>query len=302
MWGALLAATSTGWLHHLTTARRDGRLVGHGTRGGQAMIATLRRRLVAVPARLIGHARGLSCAYHPATTCSPRSSPASARCHTCLTWSSLVENRAQPASEPAHPRRHSGHQPAPNPIHDPTNINSTTTRSAQRLLADSGLSDVSRPTDRAGRALLHRYRAGGPERSPVTADALLHLTAAELLAVLLARGIVRRRGDRRRHAAGGALCGDRRRSRSRPFRSRGRIVCGPAFRSWDAILDKRIDMPEACVAAEPILLIATAMRRIGNVCAGHEREQDSRWRQASSRISGRLCLPPSGTRSARPVA
>jgi hypothetical protein len=65
MWGALLAATSCGWLHHLTATRRDGRLVGHGVRGGQAMIATLRRRLVAVPARLIRHARGLTLRLPP---------------------------------------------------------------------------------------------------------------------------------------------------------------------------------------------------------------------------------------------
>jgi hypothetical protein len=58
MWGALLAATTCGWLHHLTARPRDGRLVGHGVRGGQAMIATLQRRLIAVPARLVRHARG----------------------------------------------------------------------------------------------------------------------------------------------------------------------------------------------------------------------------------------------------
>jgi hypothetical protein len=57
MWGALLAATATGWLHHLTASPHGGRLVGHGVRGGQAMIATLRRRLFAVPARLVRHAR-----------------------------------------------------------------------------------------------------------------------------------------------------------------------------------------------------------------------------------------------------
>jgi hypothetical protein len=65
MWGALLAATSCGWLHHLTATRHDGRLVGHGVRGGQAMIATLRWRLVAVPARLIRHARGLTLRLPP---------------------------------------------------------------------------------------------------------------------------------------------------------------------------------------------------------------------------------------------
>jgi len=65
MWGALLAATSCGWLHHLTATHRGGRLVGHGVRGGQAMIATLRRRLIAVPARLVRHARGLTLRLPP---------------------------------------------------------------------------------------------------------------------------------------------------------------------------------------------------------------------------------------------
>lgn len=55
--GGLLAATLSGWLHHLTaTTNDDGELVGHGVRGGQAMIATLAHRLITVPARLIRHA------------------------------------------------------------------------------------------------------------------------------------------------------------------------------------------------------------------------------------------------------
>jgi Transposase DDE domain group 1 len=65
MWGALLAATCCGWLHHLTATTRHGRLVGHGVRDGQAMIATLRRRLLAVPARLVRHARGLTLRLPP---------------------------------------------------------------------------------------------------------------------------------------------------------------------------------------------------------------------------------------------
>jgi hypothetical protein len=65
MWGALLAASLIGWLHHLTATRRDGRLIGHGVRGGQAMIATLRRRLIAVPARLLRHARGYTLRLPP---------------------------------------------------------------------------------------------------------------------------------------------------------------------------------------------------------------------------------------------
>ena len=35
-------------------------LLGHGIRDGQAMITTLRHRLIRVPARLIRHARGLT--------------------------------------------------------------------------------------------------------------------------------------------------------------------------------------------------------------------------------------------------
>jgi len=65
MWGALITAITCGWLHHLTATRRDGGLVGHGVRGGQAMIATLRRRLIAVPARLVRHARGLTLRLPP---------------------------------------------------------------------------------------------------------------------------------------------------------------------------------------------------------------------------------------------
>jgi hypothetical protein len=57
MWGALLAATMAGWLHQLTASPGpDGTLAGHGVRAGKAMIATLRHRLIRVPARLIRHA------------------------------------------------------------------------------------------------------------------------------------------------------------------------------------------------------------------------------------------------------
>jgi hypothetical protein len=60
MWGALLAASMAAWLHQLTavTVGQD-ILAGHGVRGGKAMIATLRRRVVGIPGRLICHARHL---------------------------------------------------------------------------------------------------------------------------------------------------------------------------------------------------------------------------------------------------
>ena len=66
MWGALLAATMAAWLHQLTatTAGQD-ILAGHGVRGGKAMIATLRWRLIAVPGRLTRHARHLTLRLPP---------------------------------------------------------------------------------------------------------------------------------------------------------------------------------------------------------------------------------------------
>jgi hypothetical protein len=58
--GGLLAVSIAGWLHHLTaTPGPTGRLSGHGVRDGQAMIATLRHRLIRVPGRLVRHAGAL---------------------------------------------------------------------------------------------------------------------------------------------------------------------------------------------------------------------------------------------------
>jgi hypothetical protein len=65
MWGALLAASIAGWLHQLTATRSGARLFGHGIRGGQAMIATLRHRLIRVPARLVRHGGALALRLPP---------------------------------------------------------------------------------------------------------------------------------------------------------------------------------------------------------------------------------------------
>ncbi|MFY9932022.1 MAG: transposase, partial [Streptosporangiaceae bacterium] len=66
MWGALLAATMAAWLHQLTaTALGEDIIHGHGVRGGKAMIATLRWRLIAVPGRLVRHARHLTLRLPP---------------------------------------------------------------------------------------------------------------------------------------------------------------------------------------------------------------------------------------------
>jgi hypothetical protein len=57
MWGALLAATMAAWLHQLTAVTAGEQiLAGHGVRGGKAMIATLRWRLIRTPGRLVRHA------------------------------------------------------------------------------------------------------------------------------------------------------------------------------------------------------------------------------------------------------
>ncbi len=66
MCGALLAASMAAWLHQLTavTAGED-ILAGHGVHGGKAMIATLRWRLIAVPGRLVRHARHLALRLPP---------------------------------------------------------------------------------------------------------------------------------------------------------------------------------------------------------------------------------------------
>jgi hypothetical protein len=66
MWGALLAVSIAGWLHQLTaTPTPDGGLAGHGVRDGQAMIATLRHRLIRIPGRLVRHAGTLTLRLPP---------------------------------------------------------------------------------------------------------------------------------------------------------------------------------------------------------------------------------------------
>jgi hypothetical protein len=66
MWGALLAVSIAGWLHQLTaTPGPHGTLTGHGVRDGQAMITTLRHKLIRIPARLIHHAGALDLRLPP---------------------------------------------------------------------------------------------------------------------------------------------------------------------------------------------------------------------------------------------
>ncbi len=81
MWASLIAAAIAAWLHQLTGLISGGELVeGHGVRGGKAMIATLRRTLIATPARLVRHGGQLIMRLAPARTCCPPSWPRSAPC------------------------------------------------------------------------------------------------------------------------------------------------------------------------------------------------------------------------------
>ncbi len=76
MWAALVATKLDGWLHQLTTNRApDEQLVRYGICSAQAMITTLRWRLIAVP-RPAGPPcpRPHPAPFHPATICAPRSS------------------------------------------------------------------------------------------------------------------------------------------------------------------------------------------------------------------------------------
>jgi hypothetical protein len=83
MRGALLAATMAAWLHQLTaTALGEDIVHGPGVRGGKAMIATLRWRLIAVSGRVIRHPATWCCGYRPATASCPTSWPG---CETCPT-------------------------------------------------------------------------------------------------------------------------------------------------------------------------------------------------------------------------
>jgi hypothetical protein len=62
----LIATSLAGWLHQLTAGPDPGGgLQGWGLRNGKAMIATLRHRLLCVPARLIRHASQLTLRLSP---------------------------------------------------------------------------------------------------------------------------------------------------------------------------------------------------------------------------------------------
>ena len=129
-------ATIAGWMHQLTaTTRPDGTLAGHGVRDGKAMISTLRRRLVRIPAASSATPAGSPYDYHQATTSSPRSSPASAP------YRHRPDHRPRPRQppEPANPARPPGPAARPATETTPRKINKTPPEGYPPLLADSGL-------------------------------------------------------------------------------------------------------------------------------------------------------------------
>src|SRR5271154_43727 len=109
MWGALLAASMAAWLHQLTaiTAGQD-ILSGHGVRDGKAMIATLRWRLIAVPGRLIRHARHLTPRLPPGHGLLPEVlGPVAGPACTCVTCAPLSP-APRPCPRPASPEPRKG--------------------------------------------------------------------------------------------------------------------------------------------------------------------------------------------------
>jgi hypothetical protein len=135
MWGALLAVSIAGCLHQLTaTPGPNDTLIGHGIRDGQAMITTLRHKLIRVPARLVHHAGALEL----------RLPPGYSLLEAILTRLRTLPTTPRPGhtapttSEPAHPRRHSDHHPAPNPEITHPKINNEREDHLCLLLADSG--------------------------------------------------------------------------------------------------------------------------------------------------------------------
>ena len=99
MWASLIAAAIAAWLHQLTGLISGGELVeGHGTRGGKAMIATLRRALIATPARLVSHGGQLIMRLAPGAVLLPGILAASAPCPPPA--------KAAARHHPRPPRRH----------------------------------------------------------------------------------------------------------------------------------------------------------------------------------------------------
>ena len=137
MWASLIAAAIAAWCHQLTGVILGGELVeGHGVRGGKAMIATLRRRLIAMPARLVSHGGQLIMRLAPGP---------------CLLPQVLAAIRAlpAPAGSPAsrhHPRPHAA-TGTPSPGHGPRRPRTCRKAPNPRTRRDTGSSSCP-PTAR----------------------------------------------------------------------------------------------------------------------------------------------------------
>ena len=115
MWGALLAATMAAWLHQLTAVTVGEDIIyGHGVRGGKAMIATLRWRLIAVPGGSSATPATWCCGCRPGTACFPRSWPGYGNCQpppdlrTLSCGSPSWHTAHQPRTAERHPDRDPG--------------------------------------------------------------------------------------------------------------------------------------------------------------------------------------------------
>jgi hypothetical protein len=156
MWAALLAATIAGWLHQLTgTILGEDLVAGHGVRDGKAMIATLRHRIIAIPARLVRHARTLTLRPVPGhreplslilTRLRALPSPDQGHRNSLPRNVTAANVHAQQGPKPpqthtdTRPRRHPGHHPSlPTPSRSAA-IPAHPKDQLPGLLADSGLS------------------------------------------------------------------------------------------------------------------------------------------------------------------
>jgi hypothetical protein len=177
MWGALLAASMAAWLHQLTavTAGED-ILAGHGVRGGKAMIATLRWRLIAVPGRLIRHARYLTLRLPPGHSLLPeilarlRDLPAPPDPRTLSPGSPSLPRPASPdprkPPQSANPARLPGRSHARYQEFWHTKIIYAGVSQLTALFADSGL---IKPSASTGKRPARSTPRAGPSRSAPTA-------------------------------------------------------------------------------------------------------------------------------------
>jgi hypothetical protein len=138
----------TGWRHQLTaTPTPDGALAGHGVRDSQAMIATLRHRLLRVPARLVHHAGTLILRLPPGYELLDE---VLARIRALPAPSSPGPPGPEHHPEPRHPRRRSGPRAA---------------RPSKPAEQDHSSTSKDHPSANRGFGLISAFTAGRTEHS-----------------------------------------------------------------------------------------------------------------------------------------